>query len=171
MRKVLLLALVGLAAAPAAAQAPLGVFFRWAAFERGPQRQCYAVAAPVRNAGPADGPAYASVGLWPERKLGPQLYLRLGGRRRAGSAVILRVDGRPFQLAGEGSNAWATNARADAAIVAAIRTGVTMTVETRSQGGGRIRDRYVLRGAASAIDAAAFACAARTSSSAGKRPD
>jgi hypothetical protein len=36
---------------------------------------------------------------------------------------------------------------------------VEMSVETRSQGGGLMRDDYALRGAATAIDAAAIACA------------
>jgi hypothetical protein len=42
-----------------------------------------------------------------------------------------------------------------------MRSGVTMTVETRSERGGIVRDRYALRGAPSAIDAAALACAGR----------
>jgi hypothetical protein len=157
MRNDFFLSALLLATAPAAAQNPLGIFFRWGAFEQTEPRRCYAIAAP--NA-PYEGP-YASVGLWPERRVGPQLYLRLSRPRRPGSAIILRIGGKPFQLVGRGANAWAPNPRADAAIVSAIRTGVTMTVESRSHSGGRFRDRYALRGAASAIDAAAFACAGK----------
>ena len=39
-----------------------------------------------------------------------------------------------------------------------MRTGIAMTVETRAASGRLIRDQYQLRGAASAIDAAALAC-------------
>ena len=73
--------------------------------------------------------------------------------------MLLRIDDRTFQLVGGGVNAWAPNKRADAEIVAAMRSGVNMTVETRSQRGLRVRDYYQLRGAATAIDAAAIACA------------
>ena len=51
------------------------------------------------------------------------------------------------------------DAGADAEIVTAMRTGVAMSVETRSQSGGLLRDEYPLRGAATAVDAAAIACA------------
>ena len=43
----------------------------------------------------------------------------------------------------------------------AIRTGIEMSVETRAEGGRTIRDFYHLRGAATAMDAAAIACRAR----------
>ena len=39
-----------------------------------------------------------------------------------------------------------------------MRTGIDMIVETRAANGARFRDSYQLRGAASAIDAAALAC-------------
>ena len=163
MRKAIFLAAMGIVTAPALAQTPLGVFFRWGAFEGASPRKCYAMAAADAPwPGRADRP-YASIAVWPERRTGPQVYFRLSGAQRAGSALILRVDGKLFQLVGAGRNAWAPDARADAAIVAAVRTGVNMAVETRSQAGTRIRDHYLLRGAASAIDAAVFACAASRS--------
>jgi hypothetical protein len=40
-----------------------------------------------------------------------------------------------------------------------MRTGIDMTVETRSERGALVRNYYQLRGAATAIDAAAIACA------------
>jgi hypothetical protein len=42
-----------------------------------------------------------------------------------------------------------------------MRTGLEMTVESRAAAGALIRDSYRLRGAATAIDAAAIACARR----------
>jgi hypothetical protein len=39
-----------------------------------------------------------------------------------------------------------------------MRTGLTMSVESRAETGAAIRDNYRLRGAATAIDAAALAC-------------
>lgn len=131
----------------------------WGAFS-GSDR-CYAIAQPV------DGPAaegwqpFASVGHWPRRRISGQLHVRLSREKRAGSAVLLRIDGRTFQLRGGGRDAWAPESRADEEILAAMRTGIDMVVETRSTRGQLVRDRYQLRGAATAIDAAAIACAGR----------
>lgn len=75
--------------------------------------------------------------------------------------MLLRIDDRTFQLYAGGANAWARDARGDAEIVAAMRSGIDMIVETRSDRGALVRDYYQLRGAATAIDAAAVACARR----------
>jgi hypothetical protein len=144
-------------ATPAAAQPqPLGVFGAWGAFRDG--ARCYAISQPEVSAG---GQAFASVGQWPGRR-GGQLNIRLSREKRQSSAVLLRIDGRTFQLIGGGANAWAPDARADAEIQAAMRTGLSMVVETRSTRGLIVRDAYRLRGAATAIDAAAIACARRS---------
>ena len=119
---------------------------------------------------------FASVGHWPRAGRASQVHFRLSREKRAGSAVLLRIDGRTFQLRGGGRDAWAPDRRADAEIVAAMRTGIEMVVETRSTRGALVRDRYRLRGAATAIDAAAHrlrpapAMAAASSSPATARP-
>jgi hypothetical protein len=147
-------------AMPAAAQKQsLGIFGTWGAF-RGRDR-CYAIAESYQTPRPDDGRGYASVGYWPARAVGGQAYFRLSRAKREGSAVLLRVDDRTFQLRGGGADAWAADPAADAELVSAMRTGIEMSVETRSAGGGLVRDSYRLRGAATAIDAAAIACARR----------
>jgi hypothetical protein len=152
--------LVMVLAMPALAQKQsLGVFGTWGAF-RAPDR-CYAIAEPHQRPGPGDGRAFASVGYWPGRAAGGQAYFRLSRAKREGSAVLLRIDARTFQLRGGGADAWAADAAADAELVSAMRTGIEMSVETRSASGGLVRDSYRLRGAATAIDAAAIACARR----------
>ena len=145
----------GFAASAAAQQRSLGVFGLWGAFHDG--GRCYAIAEPVRQSVRGTQP-YASVGNWPGRNVRGQLHIRLSGEQRAQSAVLLRIDGRSFQLTGQGWDAWAPDARADSELLAAMRTGIAMTVETRGANGRLIRDQYQLRGAASAIDAAALAC-------------
>lgn len=72
--------------------------------------------------------------------------------------MILRIDGKLFQLRSGGQDAWTANGAADRQIVTAMRTGTEMVVDSRSVRGGLIRDRYHLRGAATAVDAAAIAC-------------
>jgi hypothetical protein len=157
-KRTLLLLLLG-AAAPAAAQQALGVYGLWGAFRTA--ESCYAIAEPDQAAKPGDGRPYASVGYWPRRGGRGQAYFRLRRPKREGSAVLLRIDERTFQLRGGGASAWASGPAADAEIVAAMRTGIDMTVETRAANGALLRDSYRLRGAATAIDAAAIACARR----------
>jgi hypothetical protein len=152
------LLLVG-AAAPAAAQQALGVFGMWGAFRTA--ERCYAIAEPYQPPRAGDGRGFASVGYWPERAARGQAFFRLSRAKREGSALLLRIDDRIFQLRGGGADAWAADAAADAEIVAAMRTGIEMSVETRSASGSVVRDSYRLRGAATAIDAAAIACARR----------
>ena len=147
-------------ATPAMAQRQsVGIFGTWGAF-RGADR-CYAIAEPYQQPRPGDGRGFASVGYWPARSAGGQAFFRLSRAKREGSAVILRIDDRTFQLRGGGADAWAADAAADAELVSTMRTGIEMSVETRSASGALVRDSYRLRGAATAIDAAAIACARR----------
>jgi len=149
---------MGLSTAAVAAQS-LGVFGGWGAFaETG---RCYAISQPVEARSGAPWHPFASVGHWPARRTGGQLHVRLSGEKRQGSAVLLRIDGHSFQLVGGGRDAWAPDSRADQEIQTAMRTGLDMIVETRSTDGTAIRDYYGLRGAATAMDAAAIACVAR----------
>jgi hypothetical protein len=146
-------------ATPAAAQRQsLGIFSLWGAFREG--GRCYAVAEPDQaSAAARGGRPFASVSWAPG--LRGQLHVRLSRAKRSGSAVLLRIGDRTFQLIGGGDNAWAPDAAADAEIVGAMRGNLDMTVETRSQTGALVRDHYALRGAATAIDAAAIGCAPR----------
>ena len=132
---------------------------RWGAFVRADVKRCYAISKALPAAGQRLSQPYASVSFSADGGANPQLYVRLSSPRRVGSAVILRIDEKSFQLVGREVHAWARNSLADAAILAAMRTGVALSVETRSDRGARVRDRYLLRGAASAVDSAALACA------------
>ncbi len=154
---LILLALV----APALAQPreSLGVFGTWGAF-RG-DGSCYAIALPHQAPEPEGWRPFVSVAHWPGRNIANQLHVRLSREKRDGSAVLLRIDGRVFQLTGRGRDAWAPDGRADDAVQDAMRTGIDLTVETRSTQGRLVRDHYRLRGAATAMDAAAIACARR----------
>jgi hypothetical protein len=156
LTKLLLLTAGSAASAAAAQPRPIGVYGLWGAFRD--QARCYAIARPSASSSGRSA-AFASVAYWPRQGARGQLHFRLSGEKRAESAILLRVEGRTFQLIGRGADAWAPDARADAELVAAMRSGLTMTLETRSLRGGILRDRYQLRGAPSAIDAAAVACA------------
>ena len=147
--------LIALPAAAAAQQQSLGIFGLWGSFAA--KGRCWAVAEPA--AAPSGTRPYASIGYVSGRPAAGRAYFRLSRPKREGSAILLRIDGRTFQLRGGGTDSWGSDAAADRDIVSAMRTGVEMSVQTRSATGALVRDAYRLRGAATAIDAAAIACA------------
>jgi hypothetical protein len=156
MRAAILL-LIFMGSPAFAAAESLGVFSTWGAFRD--SARCYAITEPVQQPRDAEQRPFAAIGYWPERGRGGQVHFRLAREKRQGSAVLLKVDGRSFQLLAGPRDAWAPDARADVEIQAAMRMGIEMSVETRSARGTLMRDQYRLRGAATAIDAAAIACA------------
>ena len=152
-----LAAVLLLAAAPAAARDSLGVFESWGAFRDARPPRCYAIAEPVRAvAKSAPWRPFASIAVWPALRQRNQLHIRLRHARPPGSSVVLSIGGKRFPLISGGADAWSPDARADAAIVAAMRSADSMTVWTRG-----FSDTYRLRGAATAIDAATLGCARR----------
>jgi hypothetical protein len=157
--RYIILLLIAAGGGAAAQQRALGIYGSWGAFADA--RRCYAITQPFEGPAAEGWRAFASIGHWRSRGPGGQLHVRLSREKRPGSAVLVRIDGNAFQLSGGGRDAWAPDGRADIAIQAAMRTGIDLIVETRSLRGLLVRDHYRLRGAATAMDAAALACAPR----------
>ncbi len=152
---------VALVALPAVAGAreTLGVFDRWGAFSDPAPRRCFAIAEPVRAGGASRWRPFASIASWPGKaRIRNQLHIRLSRARNPQARVTLSVGDRRFDLTATAADAWAPDTRTDAAIVSAIRSSRSMSVETLGQAGGPFADVYALKGAATAIDAAAVAC-------------
>ncbi len=158
MKRLALLLL--LLAAPAQARDSLGMFERWGAFRdpgaspSGPR--CYAIAQPVA---PRRASAFATIAHWPGQRIRGQVHFRLSRPRAPGAPVSLGIGDRRFTLVAGAADAWAADPRGDAAIIAAIRSGTSMSVQSIDRAGRAFADSYALRGAATAIDAAALGCA------------
>lgn len=135
----------------------LGVFDAWGAFRDAAPARCYAIGQPVR----ARTGAFASVANWPRSGARNQVHIRLSRARDPRAKVTLAIGERRFELIAGASDAWAPDARTDRAIVAAIRSSRSMSVESVARSGGAFADVYALKGAATAIDAAAMGCARR----------
>ena len=162
MRGIALFVALGLTAAPAAAREPLGIFDRWGAFRDPSPLKCFAISTPVeRSAGGGNWRPFASIATWPGQNARAQLHLRLSHERDPRARVTISVGDRRFELVAGNADAWAPDARTDAAIVAAIRAGRSLSVEALGKGGRPFVDVYALRGAATAIDAAALGCVGR----------
>lgn len=162
MRKPAAALFLVLAMVPAAqARDSLGVFEGWGAFRDADGPRCYAIAEPEQTSRGARGDwrPFAAIGNWPERGVRNQLHVRLSRALRGGAKVVLHVGERMFELKPGRTDAWAADRRADAAIVAAIRSSTGMEVVATAANGAAFRDIYALRGAATAMDAAALGCA------------
>ena len=145
--------------APSLARSSLGVFDDWGAFRDPRLPRCYAISKGERSRGTRDFEPYATVGTWPNRKIRNQIHLRLSRRLASNATVTLRIGGENYRLTAGEADAWAQDRRMDAAIVAAMRAGSRMSVTATDRGGNRFIDTYSLSGVATAIDAAAIACA------------
>jgi hypothetical protein len=138
----------------------LGVFGRWGAFRDASEPRCFAIAQPAgTQAARQSWSPFASVGFWPRKAVRGQVNIRLSQPLQKGTVATLGIGDKRFALAGGGADVWSRDRRDDAAVVAALRAGGEMTVHGRSQTGIAFSDRYELRGAATAIDAAALGCA------------
>ncbi|WEK47348.1 MAG: hypothetical protein P0Y56_03425 [Candidatus Andeanibacterium colombiense] len=144
--------------APLSARDSLGVFSDWGAFRDPATPRCYAIAMPQANKA-GDYQPFASIGTWPRRALRNQLHVRLSRRLSPAGTISLRVGNQSFELTGGGGDAWAKDRKADAAIVAAMRSAGAMIVTARDRDGRIFNDSYRLAGAATAMDAAAVGCA------------
>ena len=159
MRGIEALLWVAALATPAAARDRIGIYKGWGAFRDAQPSRCYAIAQPQVTGGRSRG--WASIATWPDRGLHGSLHVRLSRERDRSAGVTLSVGERRFALVANGVDAWAADAPSDRAIVTALRSGRSMSVETVGVRGGPFADTYSLAGAATAIDAAALACAGR----------
>ncbi|MCK8458150.1 MULTISPECIES: invasion associated locus B family protein [Sphingomonas] len=143
-------------AVPASARETIGIYKGWGAFRDAAPERCYAIARPVMAGGRSSG--FASIATWPKRGLRASLHIRLSRERDRSAGVTLTIGERRFALVANGLDAWASDAPSDRAIVAALRSGRSTSVEAVGVGGRPFADVYALSGAATAIDAAALAC-------------
>lgn len=155
----LVVALAGLAA-PVLARDALGAFERWGAFRDSEAGRCYAISEPVApSTRKGRWKPFAAVGFWPKQGVRGQINIRLSRELKPGTRAALLVGEQRFALAGGGADVWAVDRQGDAAILAALRSGNRMIVGGVAANGARFADLYQLRGAATAIDAAALGCA------------
>lgn len=155
-------AVIGLAAlaTPASARDALGMFGDWGAFRDPAVPRCYAIAKAAPSTRQRDYQPYADVAFWPRQGVRGQVHFRLSRKLAASSAITLSISGQRIPLTGGGGDAWTPDKRADAAIIAAMRSAGEMTVSARDAAGRGFSNTWNLTGAATAMDAAAVGCAA-----------
>jgi hypothetical protein len=97
----------------------------------------------------------------PDHRRWGEFHARLSRMPRGDATVMLKVGDQPFLLVTRSGWAWSTGPMQADAIIAAVRGGGWMQVESRDGSGARFSDPYLLDGAPTAIDAAAARCALR----------
>jgi hypothetical protein len=137
----------------------------WAAIDRG--GVCEALSRSEKVVARDKVQPVAGFAFTPDHRRWGEYHAQLSRVSRAGSSVILHMGDQPFLLVSRGDHAWSRGPAQEQAIIAAARNGGEMRVEARDQAGVRFIDPYVLKGAPTAIDAAAARCALR---GAGKIP-
>jgi hypothetical protein len=160
MVRIVTLLLGMLASAAMARGAVIYAGGAWAAIDRG--AACEALSRSVRIAAKGKVQAEAGFTFSADRRRWGEFHARLRRMPREGAAVMLNVGGQPFLLVSRGNAAWSAGPLQEQAIIAALRGATGMAVESRDSAGRRFIDPYSLDGAATAIDAAAAACAGKT---------
>lgn len=160
-KRALAAVIIALLETSASARDPLGVFGGWGAFRDKAPPRCYAIAEADPRRTKGDWRPFASVSNWPDRRIRSQIHIRLRKNRKPDTPVTLAIGPQKFDLVAGSADAWAPDARADVAIVRAMRSGEWMIITAKGEKGGSFVDSYPLRGAATAIDAATIACVRR----------
>jgi invasion protein IalB len=144
------------AAQPAAPPAPkpLGQFEAWTPVElpQGTAKVCYMFARPASSEprGANRGEIMVLITHRPAEKRQDEVSFQSGYRFKDGAKVAVDIDGKKFEFFTradiDAETAWATDAAADKAIVAAMRAGKTMKVNGTSARNTVTNDTFSLAG-------------------------
>lgn len=137
----------------------LGAGGAWVAVDRG--ASCEALSRSLRMVTKDKVQPLAGLSFTPDGRRWAEFHARLSRMPRGDASVMLKIGDQPFLLVARDGWAWSRGPQQAQAIVEALRTATTMSVESRDQRGVRFSDPYLLDGAPTAIDAAAARCALR----------
>jgi Invasion associated locus B (IalB) protein len=140
----------------------LGASGDWEAFtyEAEGAKVCYVYSQPKKSdpATAKRGPIYFMISHWPSKKVKAQPSTFIGYTFKEGSEVKLTVDTKSFNLYPVDNMAWTDKVETEKAILAALKTGKSMTVSGTSAKGTTTKDTYSLNGISAAMDAIDGAC-------------
>ena len=159
VKMALILALLMTASAAEARGSIVYAGGAWAAIDRGDT--CEALSRSQKIAPKDKVQPVAGVSFTPDHRRWGEFHARLSRVPRADSSVMLQVGDQPFLLVARAGWAWSRGPLQAQAIIAALRDGTSMRIESRDEAGARFSDPYLLDGAPTAIDAAAARCSLR----------
>jgi Invasion associated locus B (IalB) protein len=140
----------------------LGASGDWEAFtyEAEGSKVCYVYSQPKKSdpASAKRGPIYFMISHWPGKKVKAQPSTFIGYTFKEGSEVKLSVDTKSFNLYPVDNMAWTDKLDTEKAILAALKSGKSMSVSGTSAKGTVTKDTYSLSGISAAMDAIDGAC-------------
>lgn len=121
---------------------------------------CFAAGQPTKQipSSAKRDPAYFYVTAWPKDKVAAEISVNVGYPLRKKSTVALTVQGKTFKLFPHGERAYVADAKEEAQLIAALKSGGEMTVKAISERGTHTTDVYPLAGLADALQALATSC-------------
>jgi Invasion associated locus B (IalB) protein len=140
----------------------LGASGEWEAFtyEAEGSKVCYVYSQPKKSdpATAKRGPIYFMITHWPGKKVKGQPSTFIGYTFKEGSEVKLSVDAKSFNLYPVDNMAWTDKVDTEKAILAALKSGKSMSVSGTSAKGTATKDTYSLNGISAALDSIDGAC-------------
>ncbi|MGF9694881.1 MULTISPECIES: invasion associated locus B family protein [unclassified Rhizobium] len=151
----LLLASVTVAAAQAPSPTRLEQFKNWGAYsyKSGNSTVCYVLSVPTTKepASVDHGDIFFIVSQRPGQNISYEPQAMMGYTMKADSKVNVTIDKRSFVLFVKDRAAWVENAAEEPALVAAMKTGSSMTVKATSLRGTTTNYAYSLAGVSQAL--------------------
>jgi hypothetical protein len=161
---LLAVALITAAAGPAAAQEfkQTGSFGSWETYSGAEKKAavCYMGSEPRKAKGKYKrrGQTLVVITHRPAEKSVNVVNIQAGYTYLKDSPVQLTIDGAVYEMFTDGGNAWAADAKSDAALVRAMRAGSTLIVQGMSSRGTVTTDTYSLSGFSKAHNTMNRAC-------------
>jgi len=143
----------------------LGDFKDWSTFKDQPENAqpiCYMISQPKAGESTPEGAdrrnAFVMISHWPGRQEYGVVRLNSGFDYRRGAAVLLSVDGRTYELYGDGQDAWTFGLDDDAKIVKSMKRGLKAEVSSKAARGFDATDVFSLQGFTAAYNRISEAC-------------
>jgi invasion protein IalB len=143
----------------------LGQFGDWGAYKATPNGKevCFALSKPTKGVTDPPGrnrdPAYAFVSTRPAEKVKNEVSIIVGYPQKPGVEASATIDGSArYAMYTQDDGAWVQNAAEEPQMVAAMRKGSELVVQSVSSHGTKTTDTYSLKGISDALDKVAAEC-------------
>jgi hypothetical protein len=137
----------------------------WTAYKSGDgaAKMCFVASQPTDTKYVPPGvksrdPAYFMITTIPAKKIKNEASTIIGYSFKNGAKVTVDVGGKKFTMFTDKDSAWVENPADEGVLVAAMRSGSTMSVQGTSSRGTVSTDTYSLAGISAALDAIAKEC-------------
>ncbi|MFB9910613.1 invasion associated locus B family protein [Rhizobium paknamense] len=151
----MMLAMAGVAMAQSPSPTRIEQFKAWGAYsyKSGANTVCYVLSVPTSKepASVNHGDVFFIVSQRPGQNISYEPQVMVGYPLKAGSKVTVKIDAKSFSMFVKDSAAWVENAAEEPALVQAMKTGKSMSVQAVSGRGTQTNYAYSLQGISDAL--------------------